>query len=295
MLSSTTPAGGGPCELFYTLAGDISGCNPSSTGMLIPEQCMALCPPTNMYPGPVAFCSVAGGNGSPPTLTCVYSGCVTGRRPEGLAPLAPDARGAATTDAVARCLAEMAWLEAASVPAFERLSRELEAHGAPRRLQTAARRAAGDEVRHARAMGALAARAGALVGEPRVEEREVRSLEDIAIENAIEGCVRETFGAAVAAVQAKRAGDGRFRHAMKTIAREEASHAQLSWAVAAWIDGQLDDGARARVKAARDRAADGLLRETAVEPETAIAQRLGVPTAVEARAMLQSLRASLWS
>jgi hypothetical protein len=181
------------------------------------------------------------------------------------------------------------------VPAFERLARELEAHGAPRRLQTASRRAAGDEVRHAGAMGALAARAGARVGVPRVEERGARSLEDIAIENAVEGCVRETFGAAVAAVQAKRAADRRFRSVMKDIAREEARHARLSWAVAEWLDDQLDEDARGRVRAARDRAAEDLLRETAVEPDAALARRMGVPTSVEARAMVQSLRAALWS
>lgn len=82
---------------------------------------------------------------------------------------------------------------------------------------------------------------------------------------------------------------------MTVIAREEARHAQLSWAVAEWLDERLDDGARARVKAARERAAEDLLRETAVEPDAALAHRLGVPTAIEARAMVQSLRAALWS
>ncbi len=239
-------------------------------------------------------CSAAEGNGQQPTLICLYGGCQTGRRPEGLAAPEASARGGAT-DPVARYLAEMAWLEAASVPAFERLTRELEAHGAPRRLLDASRRAAGEEVRHARAMSALATRAGAVVGEPSVQARAVRSLEDIAIENAVEGCVRETFGAAVAAVQARRAGDARFRTAMKGIERDEARHAQLSWEVATWLDGRLDDDARRRVKAARDQAAEQLLSEVAVEPGAALARRLGVPTAVEARAMVQSLRAALWS
>ena len=93
MLASATPTGTAPCELVYALAGDISGCNPSSTNQLTPAQCMALCPPTTMYTGSVAGCSVNGGNGAPPTLNCRYSGCSTGRRPEGLAPLAPSARG----------------------------------------------------------------------------------------------------------------------------------------------------------------------------------------------------------
>jgi hypothetical protein len=228
---------------------------------------------------------------TPPTLTCYGGPCQTGRRPEGLVP--SEARDAG--DAVARYLAEMAWLEAASVPAFERLTRELEAHGAPQRLRHASRRAAGDEVRHARQVGAFAVGAGAVVRAPRMEPLGVRSLEEIAIENAIEGCVRETFGAAVAAVQAARAGNDRFRVAMRGIARDEARHAQLSWELATWLDEQLDDVARRRVKEARDRAADDLLRETSVEPDAVLARQLGVPTSSEARAMARSLRTTLWS
>jgi hypothetical protein len=294
MVASTTPTRMLPCQLDYTLASDVSACYPSSSGQLTTAQCDTLCPPTTLYQGTPASC-FAIDSGTTPTLECNYIGCVTGRRPEGLAAPERVAFGADRTDPVARYLAELAWLEAASVPAFERLARELGAHGAPRRLQTASRRAAGDEVRHARSMGGLAARAGAQVGAPRVEDRATRSLEDIAIENAVEGCVRETFGAAVAAVQAKRAGDQHFRTAIKVIAREEARHAQLSWAVAQWLDGRLDEGARGRVRAARDRAAEQLLRETAVEPDAAVVSRMGVPTAVEARAMVQSLRAALWS
>src|SRR5580693_1889069 len=47
---------------------------------------------------------------------------------------------------------EAAYLEAASVRAFDWLEDELSAHGAPERLQARARRAARDEVRYARAI-----------------------------------------------------------------------------------------------------------------------------------------------
>jgi hypothetical protein len=289
VLASKTPTGYGPCTTLYALAGDISACNPGSNGALSTAQCAALCPVP--YVPALATCSVSESATMPPTLTCSGGPCQTGRRPEGLG--VSEARHAG--DARERYLAEMAWLEAASVPAFERLTRELEAHGAPRRLRDASRRAVGDEVRHAREVGAFAARAGAAVGVPRVAPLGVRSLEEIAIENAIEGCVRETFGAAVAAVQAARAGDDRFRAAMKGIARDEARHAQLSWEVATWLDEKLDDVARRRVKEARDRAADDLLRETSIEPDAVLARELGVPTSSEAVAMVRSLRTSLWS
>ena len=45
-----------------------------------------------------------------------------------------------------------AWLEAASIPAFIYLARELDLHGAPSGLARAALAAARDEIRHARVM-----------------------------------------------------------------------------------------------------------------------------------------------
>jgi len=129
----------------------------------------------------------------------------------------------------------MAYLEAASVDAFEGMTRELVAHGAPARLRAGARRAARDEVRHARVTRNLAERAGGTVSPVRLQASRVRSLEEMAIENAVEGCVRETFSAAVAMIQAERATDMKVRHAMKRIARDETRHAELSWAVAQWL------------------------------------------------------------
>src|SRR5262249_46481286 len=57
-------------------------------------------------------------------------------------------------------LARAAHLEAASVPAFAQLERELEAHRAPESLIAGARRALLDEVRHARIMNDLARAVG---------------------------------------------------------------------------------------------------------------------------------------
>src|SRR5580658_1383630 len=91
---------------------------------------------------------------------------------------------------------EAAYLEAASVRAFDWLEDELSAHGAPERLQARARRAARDEVRHARVIRSFAERAGARVPSLRVKAARARSLEAMAVENAVEGCVNETLGAA---------------------------------------------------------------------------------------------------
>jgi hypothetical protein len=155
-----------------------------------------------------------------------------GRRPEGWV-------DDATADGTGAELAAMAELEAASIPAFERLARELAHHGAPARMVRRARAAMRDEIRHARTMTALARSYGA---EPRaidVPALPVRSLAEIARENAIEGCVREAYGALIATHQAACAAP-ELRDAFARIAVDERRHAALAEEVHAWLTLQLD-------------------------------------------------------
>jgi hypothetical protein len=140
-----------------------------------------------------------------------------------------------------------AHLEAVSVFAFARMVRELEAHGAPRDLIESARRARRDEIRHARAMRRLALRRGCEPERAHVEDIGVRSLFDLALENAIEGCVRETFGAVSAHVRAARASDPEERAILRSIADDECEHAALSWRVAAWASSSMTEDERARL------------------------------------------------
>jgi hypothetical protein len=120
---------------------------------------------------------------------------------------------------VAVYLAEMARLEAASVHAFRHSKRELVAHGAPRALVRAAERAARDEIRHARMAAALTRRYGSTPAPHEMKTVPIRSLEAMAIENAVEGCVRETLGALIATWQAACAKDPVIRSALARIAR----------------------------------------------------------------------------
>ena len=134
----------------------------------------------------------------------------------------------------------MASLEAASVTAFRRLHRQLEAFGAPRELLARVRKAAKDEIRHARTTGALARKYGATPRAPRIAPTsESPSLFAVALENAREGCVRETYGALVAHLQTTRAADPEVRACMAVIADEETEHAALSWDVAAWLESRV--------------------------------------------------------
>jgi hypothetical protein len=155
-----------------------------------------------------------------------------------------------------------AYLEEVSVHAFKRLERELAAHGAPAGLLREARRAKRDEIRHAAMMARLARRFG---GTPRSPDalgaKPVRSLFAIAVENAVEGCVRETYGAVVGLVEARASSDASVRRAMESIGADECRHAELSWAVARWVMPRLTAAERAEVEHAASRAIDELARK----------------------------------
>ena len=186
-------------------------------------------------------------------------------------------------------LADAAWLEAASVDAFRVLRRELRAHRAPRRLLRAASRSARDERRHARVTAALARRFGVAVATVERDDFPLRSLEELARENAVEGCVRETWGALVALRQASRASEPAVRAAMGRIARDEIRHAELAWAVDGWIGARLTAAQRRRVRDARVAAVAELGSELQRALPRAERDRLGLPGSQEAAQMLTEL------
>jgi rubrerythrin len=162
-------------------------------------------------------------------------------------------------------------------------------------LVSAARRSARDEVRHARATSRLARRFG---GEPptvRVGQKRKRSLAAVALENAVEGCVRETFGALVATCQARSARDAEIRRVMERIAVDETRHAALAWEIARAIEPRLDDRTRRRIATARNRAIAKLRRDMATGVSREVVRGAGVPDADSATRMLDELSAAIWS
>jgi len=191
-------------------------------------------------------------------------------------------------------MADAARLEGAAVLAFQALERELIAHGAPAHLVARARSAQRDEARHHAAMSKLAARFGAQVPNVEVEVFEVRTLVELAVENAVEGCVRETFGAAVAAYQGEWAGDRAIRRAMRSIARDEAEHASLGWAIDAWAAARLQPRERGLVATARRDACERVLAQTREPIPVELSTTLGLPGAAASARLITAL-APLWS
>ncbi len=166
--------------------------------------------------------------------------------------------------------ARMAYHEAVAVQAFAALRAELRAHGAPTSLLRACRRAELDEVRHVRMASALARRFGATPSQPpAMPAVAARSLAEIALENAREGCGRELLGVFVGEWHAVHAEDPVVRRFYRRIAADEARHAALSLRLQRWLRARLDGSDRARV----DAEAMGFLRGAFVDAPPA----LGVP------------------
>ncbi|MBZ4398986.1 ferritin-like domain-containing protein [Myxococcus sp. AS-1-15] len=218
-------------------------------------------------------------------------GCSVGRRPAGL-------RSDGTVDCVdelGQHFALITHLEEASITAFLRLREELALHGAAVELQQAALRSALDEVAHTQVCGSLARRHGVTPERAVVAPLAPRPLFEVALDNAVEGCVRETYGALLAHHQALHAEDAEVREAMVRIAEDETRHADLSWAVDRWAEEKLSPEERETVRAARQRAVEALRAEVSSPTDEAVLRALGLPQPEVALAMVEVLSRELWN
>jgi hypothetical protein len=214
---------------------------------------------------------------------------VAGRRPSGLVEVAWHGR-----QRVADHLARSAHMEAASVLAFEKLAEFLSAYGAPAQLVEDCREAARQEVRHAQVVSALSRARGA---EPPAVELVLGGLPsrlELALENVVEGVVRECYAALEAIVISRTAAAADVRAAMASISADEASHAALSARIAAWLEPQLTHEERRAVAQAK-RAAIVELRATLdAEPAPELREQLGIPSRTVALALLAELQLHVW-
>jgi len=190
------------------------------------------------------------------------------------------------TDLAGRWLADAAANEAASVQSFRCLVREL--RGCGLRSRVALRRAAQQEIGHARLLDRLAAARGSMRPKQSYHFGKARSLFEVALENAREGCVAETYAGLVALHQAQTARDPQVRRAFASIARDESEHAELAWALHAELRAKLTKGGRRRLDEALEAALTaletresdwmkGLAADAASETVRRAAAELGIP------------------
>lgn len=213
-----------------------------------------------------------------------------GRRPAGLA----GARKRCASVASGH-LARAAFYEAASVHAFVQLARELRRHRAPRTLVTAVRRAAAEEIDHARSMSALARARGSVPPPVEVAPPRRRSIEALAIENAREGLVGETWSAMIALWQSVHAPDAQLRATYARIAEDEIRHAELARELDRWARSRLAPAACKRVETARSEALAALSRQVRRAPHRALVAELGMPDGTAASKLFDDARAALLS
>jgi hypothetical protein len=218
------------------------------------------------------------------------TGVCIGRRPEGL--VAGTASG--SDSVIGAHFAEIATLEAAAVLAFQRLADELQRLDAPTELIADTRRAAADEVQHAEVMREVARHFGAEPKQPEVEATTPRSAHAIALENAVEGRIRETYGALTGCYQSLAASDPIVANAMRVVAEDEVFHAELSERVDVFLDTLLTQSERQSVAAARRLAISELRLEAMVEPDEEIAKLAGLPPRELALQWIGHLERDVW-
>ena len=121
------------------------------------------------------------------------------------------------------------------------------------------------------------------------------ALAQLALENAVEGCVNETFGALLAGYQARHAGDAALGRAMRAIEADETRHAELAWEVAAWLDARLTVAERRRVAEARRQAGAVLVERAGAPVDRTLVRDAGLPPPATARALAAAAHRALFA
>jgi hypothetical protein len=82
---------------------------------------------------------------------------------------------------------------------------------------------------------------------------------------------------------------------MAAIAEDEIAHADLAWAIDAWVKPFLDENERVRVIDARRAAVDALSTSIDQMVGESLTVEAGLPNPERARALFDPLREKLWS
>jgi hypothetical protein len=228
--------------------------------------------------------------GDAATLRVGCASCAVGRRPADLVEGEP----CAGADPVAVMLAEMARVEAASVHAFRRLAHTLAELGADADLVARARRAARDEIAHARLVARLAKARGVAPRRVEVDRAHAPTTFALALENAVEGCVHETLGVAYLAHQRLHAADPELRAMAEALYEDELDHAALSWDLVAFFARHLDAAEREALALAQARALEAVsLEAKGLDPR--VREHLGLPAPHVVAALVANLEPTLYA
>jgi Mn-containing catalase len=144
-------------------------------------------------------------------------------------------------------------------------------------------------------MTALAAEFGGTPATPELDAIAVPTLLEMARDNATQGCVGETWAALLARHQADTAELPQIRDLMTEIAADETEHAELAWAIDAWLHTKLSPAEQTEVLATRTAACDSLHHSLAAAIDHPAQQAAGLPRRATALALHEGLRRALWT
>ncbi len=208
----------------------------------------------------------------------------------GVGRLAEGVEAVSEGQGLGRVLADMAAHEAAAVIAFEQLGRELEAHRLHRSFQRGAATAAWEEQQHVQLVGSLATQHGGRFAVRRRGQAPIRSIEELAFDNAVEGCVRETFGSLLGAYQARHAAHPGVRRVMAAVSADEIGHGAWSWELAKQLERRLPLAKRRQTREARDQALQTLSKGMLEAVPRAQHATLGLPDEERLESLCEALR-----
>ena len=147
--------------------------------------------------------------------------------------------------------ARLAQEEATAVFAFTELLDHLQRWEAPASLQDWCEQIIDEERVHALMMSGLAHRNGQQSAVVQFPEVNRVSMKEMAMHNALTGCIGETWSAVLLRYQAEHAP--KYNGVFKRIAKDETSHAEFSWALHEWLMSQLMEDQQEEVtRAMRD-------------------------------------------
>ena len=246
-----------------------------SEGQLTEQTCNTLCQTeSEEYYDYLCSCDYDGINteGLHP-ITCEYTICAVEGRGHGNILKSPRPKKDGTSHFFARAY----HAEASSVAAFLQLRRELALHNAPSELLDRCIKAAKEEIIHARFMAGLAKKTNPIL--PCLDFGSVlnRSLFELALDNATEGCIFESYAALKAHYQANNATNSKIKRLMQRIAKDETNHAQLAWDIHHYLMKRLSAEEQKYIIQAQQEALVQLQEQVLRESEHPQRQAVGFP------------------
>ena len=168
----------------------------------------------------------------------------TGRIMHGRAATTP-AQYQALDDDWGGYFARLAQEEATAVFAFGELLEYLQDWEAPKLLQDWCSRIIEEEKVHTLMMSGLAHRNGQESAVVQFPEPNRVSMKEMAIHNALTGCIGETWSAVLLRYQSEHAP--KYNGIFKRVAKDETSHAEFSWSLHEWLMYQLTEDEQTEV------------------------------------------------